>query len=120
MHTVTRLNKLFTPAVAYLDDAALAKQYVGQRLHSDVAALQHELFKALTPHCGNPFDVLDSRPKLIMRADMYGTTTIMVDTTRNGLHASPCFGDVYIKGESDPYMVECAEQVLAYLLAKHW
>lgn len=109
--------KFSTPtAFDLLSDAELARAYVARR-GSDAVKLHAEVESAFAPG-GMP---------CVRVARLYGGAVVLVHDMSEGLlHATPCWGDVYLHGSADvgekvdPVIAHTYPQVLAYILAKFW
>lgn len=99
-----------------LCDAELARQYVASR-PVDAAQLHAEIEAEFKPGC-----MPGTR-----KAHLYGGAVVLVhDLSESLLHATPCWGDVYLKGYADigesvdPVIAHTYPQVLAFILKKFW
>ena len=98
-------------AFDYLDDHHLACEYLRSRT-SDMLSLHDEL---------NTLARLGLVPGTL-RIEPYPGLVLVQDLTGCSLHATPCWGDVYVGNDNggEPYMPKTYQCVLAFVLARYW
>ena len=98
-------------AFDYLEDDHLAGEYLRTRT-SDMLSLHDEI---------NAVAVAGQVPGTL-RIELYPGLVLVQDLTGRTLHATPCWGDVYVGNDNggDPYMPKTYQCVLAFVLARYW
>lgn len=99
-------------AFNYLDDHHAACEYLRTRT-SDMLSLHGEINAVATSEGQMPGT---------LRIALYPGLVLVQDLTGCSLHATPCWGDVYVGNDNggDPYMPKTYQCVLAFVLARYW